>query len=165
MPAKDEAFGTSLIDATPRLRRQARRLAGNACDAEDLVQEALLKAWLHRARFQAGTNLNAWLCCILRNHFFSERRKAGREVCGPAPEGLTPDDLQTWVLTLQEVRAFVDQLGPEHRFALLALGSAGLTHEEAAELRPAPAGTSKSRLFRARERLKARFDPQLVFGA
>ena len=59
---KAHAIGAML----PRLRRFARTLARNQADADDLVQETLTKAWAHRARFEPGSNLRAWLFTILR---------------------------------------------------------------------------------------------------
>ena len=60
----------------PHLRAFARGLCGRPDYADDLVQEALLKAWNARLRFQAGTNMRAWTFIILRNSFLSQRRRA-----------------------------------------------------------------------------------------
>src|SRR5215217_4726665 len=66
--------------AIPNLRAFAMSLCGNRDHADDLVQDALMRAWGKMDRFQAGTNLHAWLFTILRNHFHSEYRKRKREV-------------------------------------------------------------------------------------
>ena len=73
-------FKTDLLAAIPSLRAFAVSLSQNADRADDLVQETLVKAWDKQASFQPGTNLKAWLFTILRNEFYSQMRKRGREV-------------------------------------------------------------------------------------
>ncbi|MEQ4598940.1 MAG: sigma factor, partial [Methylobacteriaceae bacterium] len=77
---RDAAFRAGLTAALPALQVFAQSLAGSAARADDLVQEAVLKAWANQDRFVPGTNLKAWLFTILRNHFYTERRKHRREV-------------------------------------------------------------------------------------
>ena len=72
-------FRQDLAGLIPHLRAFARSLGNNATEADDLAQEALVKAWQARERFEPGTNLKAWVFMILRNHFYSERRKAWRK--------------------------------------------------------------------------------------
>ena len=74
------AFKNDLLGAIPSLRAFAVSLAQNADKADDLVQETLVKAWDKQSSFQPGTNLKAWLFTILRNEFYSQMRKRGREV-------------------------------------------------------------------------------------
>jgi hypothetical protein len=64
----------SLLSLIPNVRAFAVVLCGDPERADDLVQETLLKAWTHFERFEPGTNLQAWLFTILRNHYFSECR-------------------------------------------------------------------------------------------
>lgn len=64
-------FKTELLGLVPFLRAFARSLTGNQEAADDLAQETLVKAWQSRATFIPGTNLKAWLFCILRNQFRS----------------------------------------------------------------------------------------------
>jgi RNA polymerase sigma-70 factor (ECF subfamily) len=73
-------FRQDLLDAIPSLRAFAISLSQNADRADDLVQETLVKAWDKQASFQPGTNLKAWVFTILRNEFYSQMRKRGREV-------------------------------------------------------------------------------------
>ena len=73
-------FRDDLLAALPDLRAFAMSLVVNATRADDLVQETLLKAWKSQDRFVPGTNLKAWLFTILRNQFYTECRKAKREV-------------------------------------------------------------------------------------
>ncbi len=63
----------------PFLRAFARSLTGNQEAADDLAQETLVKAWQSRSSFIPGTNLKAWLFTILRNQFYSDRRRAWRQ--------------------------------------------------------------------------------------
>ena len=72
-------FKTELLGLVPFLRAFARSLTGNQEAADDLAQETLVKAWQSRASFIPGTNLKAWLFTILRNQFYSDRRRAWRQ--------------------------------------------------------------------------------------
>ena len=68
-----------LPDQTPSLYRYVRSISRDDATAEDLVQETLVKAWQSRSSFIPGTNLKAWLFTILRNQFYSDRRRAWRQ--------------------------------------------------------------------------------------
>ena len=68
-----------MLALIPFLRAFARSLTGNQESADDLAQETLVKAWQSRATFIPGTNLKAWLFTILRNQFYSDRRRAWRQ--------------------------------------------------------------------------------------
>ena len=72
-------FKTELLSLVPFLRAFARSLTGNQEAADDLAQETLVKAWQSRSSFIPGTNLKAWLFTILRNQFYSDRRRAWRQ--------------------------------------------------------------------------------------
>ncbi len=78
--AVDPEFREGLLAAIPNLRAFALSLTHSHTRADDLVQDAMMKAWQHRHRFEPGTNLPAWLFTILRNLFYSEHRKRHREV-------------------------------------------------------------------------------------
>ena len=73
-------FKDGLLAAIPNLRAFAISLCGTADKADDLVRETLVRAWDKQASFQPGTNLRAWLFTILRNEFYTQMRKKGREV-------------------------------------------------------------------------------------
>jgi len=73
---EDGDFKSELLALIPFLRAFARSLTGNQENADDLAQETLVKAWQSRATFIPGTNLKAWLFTILRNQFYSDRRRA-----------------------------------------------------------------------------------------
>src|SRR3978361_475823 len=72
-------FKSELLGLIPFLRAFARSLCGSQDGADDLAQETLVKAWQSRATFTPGTNLKAWLFTILRNQFYSDRRRAWRQ--------------------------------------------------------------------------------------
>jgi RNA polymerase sigma factor (sigma-70 family) len=128
-------------------------LAANEVRADDLVQETLLKAWAKQATFVPGTNLKAWLCTILRNHFYSEIRKYKREIedaDGAMALQLQAPASQEHGSDLQVVMAHIAKLLPQMREALLLVGAQGLTYEAAAQVMGCQTGTAKSRVSRAR---------------
>ncbi|MGY2047810.1 sigma-70 family RNA polymerase sigma factor [Methylobacterium sp. JK268] len=146
-------FRGDLIGTVPRLRRYALSLTRHAAEADDLVQTTLLKAWEHRARFEPGTNLLAWLFTILRNGFVNGRRKHRLEVADP--DGRHATDLaepagQDHRLAIRDLQAALDRLEPAFREALLLVAVEGLSYEAAAEVLGCPVGTVKSRVSRAR---------------
>ena len=76
----DPEMRALLLGAIPALRAFAFSLTRDLDRSDDLVQDTMLKAWQNRDRFEAGTNLSAWLFTIMRNAFYSEHRKRSREV-------------------------------------------------------------------------------------
>jgi RNA polymerase sigma-70 factor (ECF subfamily) len=148
-----DGFRDALIHAVPALRGFAFSLNGDATRADDLVQETLMKAWSNRQRFTPGTNLNAWLFTILRNQFYTDMRKAKREVedaDGVYAEKLTALPEQEGVVNLQRLRETLDGIPEAQRIALMMVGAEGYTYEEAAERLQCAVGTVKSRVSRAR---------------
>jgi RNA polymerase sigma-70 factor (ECF subfamily) len=146
----------ALVAAIPNLRAFAISLSGNADRADDLVQEALVKAWDKIDTFQAGTNLKAWLFTILRNAYFSEFRKRRREVAdgdGEYSAKLSVQPTQHGHLDLNDLVAALEQLSEDQREAILLVAAEGFSYEEAAEISGCAVGTVKSRVNRARARL------------
>ncbi|WP_149141186.1 RNA polymerase sigma factor [Gemmobacter caeruleus] len=145
-----------LPEHLPALRAFGISLTRNATEADDLVQETIVKAWSNFDRFQAGTDLRAWLFTILRNTFYSDRRKKRREVADP--DGLHAQTLfdkphHDGRLAMTDfIRAF-DQLSPEHREVLMLVGANGYSCEQVSEMMGVAVGTVKSRTNRARARL------------
>ena len=149
-------FKTGLLGAIPSLRAFAVSLSQNADKADDLVQETLMKAWDKQASFEPGTNLKAWLFTILRNEFYSQMRKRGREVQdsdGIMTARLAIHPSQEGMLDLDDFRSALDQLPPDQREAIILIGASGFSYEEAAEICDCAVGTIKSRVSRARTRL------------
>lgn len=152
----DGTFKADLISAIPSLRAFGMSLSQNADRADDLVQETLVKAWDKQSSFQMGTNLKAWLFTILRNEFYSQMRKRGREVQdsdGIMTARLAVHPGQEGALDLDDFRTALDQLPDDQREAIILIGASGFSYEEAAEICDCAVGTVKSRVSRARARL------------
>lgn len=138
------------------LRAFALSLTRNPASADDLVQETILKAWSNIDRFAPGTNMRAWLFTILRNSFYSSRRKLRREVADA--DGMHAAKLATKPdhdgrLALADFKTAFDRLPDEQREALILVGASGFAYEEAAEMCGVAVGTIKSRANRGRRRL------------
>ena len=145
-----------MVGLIPALRAFAWSLSHNASDADDLVQDTLTKAWGHRDHFEPGSNLRAWMFTILRNTYYSNAVRRRREVSdetGLYTASLTASASQDWAVALHSLDALLQRLPPEHREALILVGGAGMTYEEAAAITGSALGTVKSRVNRARARL------------
>jgi len=160
-----EALALPLADI---LYATAYRLTGNAAKAEDLVQEAFVRAWQNYDRFEQGTNFKAWIFKILIFVHRNEQRSAkSREVptdftenqpAASAPlaeefasvdwEALYPD------LVEDEFKRALDKLDEDQRAVLMLVTLGDLSYQECAAALDVPAGTVMSRLFRARKRLQ-----------
>lgn len=154
----DQTFMSELTALIPNMRAFARSLCGDATEADDLAQEALAKAWAHRDSFEPGTNMKAWAFMIVRNQFYSEKRRSWRrQPLDPevAERTLIAVTNPTGTLELDEVRRALAQLPDDQREALILIGAGGLSYEEAAEITNVAIGTVKSRVSRARDRLAA----------
>ncbi len=161
-PLTNDAFETDLISLMPILKKSAIKFTGNAAAADDLVQETLVRAWAHRATFQRGTNMPAWVYTIMCNtHHTTMRKKSSHE---------RATDMNTIDLMLRgqekyatndgpraiEMRRLSDaleHLPPDHREILIA-HMLELSVVEMAVQFEIPEGTVKSRLFRAQAKLK-----------
>ena len=149
-------FKDALIATMPAVRGFARTFERDAARADDLVQEAMLKAWGNQAAFKPGTNMKAWLFTILRNTYISQYRKARREVedaDGAFTDSLAEKGRQEGHMAFLDLRDALSELPEDQREAVLMVGAAGLTYDEAAEIIGVAAGTVKSRVSRARARL------------
>jgi RNA polymerase sigma-70 factor (ECF subfamily) len=145
-----------MLAAVPGLRAFAISLCGNVDRADDLVQEALLRALSNIRSFEPGTNMSAWLFTILRNLFRSEYRKRRREVedvDGSYAEQLASLPQQNSRVEINEFREALKLLPPEQRESLILVGASGFSYEEAAQICECAVGTIKSRVNRARRRL------------
>ena len=154
--AIEPEFRNGLLAAVPSLRAFALSLTSNPARSDDLVQDTLMKGWQHRARFQPGTNLNAWLFTILRNIFYSDHRKRVREVedqDGSYAARLATAPHQGDRLDVEDLQTALAKLPPDQREALVLVGAEGVSYEEAATIMGCKVGTVKSRVSRARGRL------------
>jgi RNA polymerase sigma-70 factor, ECF subfamily len=141
-----------MLAAMPGLRAFAISLCRNGDQADDLVQETLLRACTSIKSFSPGTNMGAWLHTILRNHFCSERRKRRKRLESiEAYVGLlATKPTQIAHTEYRDVCRALAKLPPVQREALILVGAAGLSYEEAAQACGCPAGTIKSRVRRGR---------------
>lgn len=140
----------------PSLRAFAISLTRNVSEADDLVQETILKAWSNIDKFTVGTDMRAWLFTILRNTFFSSKRKTRREVSdtdGAHAATMFEKPHHDGRLAFTDFNRAFDQLSPEHREVLILVGANGYSYEEAAQMMGVAIGTAKSRANRARARL------------
>lgn len=151
-------FKTQLAELTPHLRAFAHSLCKDPVEADDLAQESLIKAWKARDSFQRGSNLKAWVFQILRNHFYSERRKLWRrsESSTEIVDNMLPmEEGQSSAMDLVDLKAALGNLPDDQREAVILVGAGGFSYEEAAEICDCALGTIKSRVNRARAALAA----------
>jgi RNA polymerase sigma-70 factor (ECF subfamily) len=156
-PIRDEAFRRELVALIPHLRAFARTLSGDPTAADDLAQDAMMKAWDARASFEMGTNMKAWTFMILRNQFYSEKRRSWRQTQldqEAAERTLVAVDNPEAPVALDELRLGLAMLPIEQREALILVGAGGFAYEEAAEICECAVGTVKSRVSRARRALQ-----------
>lgn len=154
----EKAFVAELGRYAPNLRAFARTLCGCRERADDLAQETLAKAWAARERYQAGTNFKAWLFTILRNHFYSEARRArfvGEYDEGVAERTLVTAAAQEGSAEIVDVMRVLQTLPQTHREALILAAIGDLSYEEIADVCGIALGTVKSRVCRARAMLVA----------
>jgi RNA polymerase sigma-70 factor (ECF subfamily) len=151
------------------LYRVALRLTGNATDADDLVQETMLKAYRAWHQYQRGTNAKGWLLTILRHAFINEYRRRARRpatvdldaiepfaVFEDTPQDEDPQSRFFDKIVDDEVLRAIDELPEQFREAVVLSDVEGMSYEEVARVLEVPIGTVKSRLFRARRMLQAK---------
>ncbi len=157
-PVLDEdQFRDDLTALIPHLRAFSRSLCGNATLADDVAQDALLKAWNARDKFKPGSNLKAWTFTILRNQFYSIKRRSWRATSlepEVAEQTIVANSDPEQSVHLNELRRGLDMLKDDQREALILVGATGLSYEEAAAICDCAVGTIKSRVSRARKALE-----------
>jgi RNA polymerase sigma-70 factor (ECF subfamily) len=159
--ASQEEFKADLVALIPHLRAFARTMTGNPAEADDLAQEALAKAWQARGSYTMGTNMKAWTFMILRNQFYSDKRRSWRNTQldqEAAERTLLANDDPSAPLELNDLRMALAALPEEQREALILIGAGGFSYEEAAEVCDCAVGTVKSRVSRARVALRRILD-------
>lgn len=156
----DVGFKAELVKLIPHLRAFAFSIS-RAAEAEDLAQDAMVKAWRARASYEPGSNFKAWVFTILRNQHTSLARRAWRSQPldpGVAESTLMASDDPMASEELLDVRSAMLLLSFEQRQALALVGAAGLSYKETAEICGCAEGTVKSRVSRARAELLAILD-------
>jgi RNA polymerase sigma-70 factor (ECF subfamily) len=166
-----DTFTAEAIAHMDALYGVACRLTRNPSEAEDLVQDALVKAMRARDQFHPGTNLKAWLFRILTNTFINKYRRGGLERSlfdGPDADPLAdgwvsaatmrqlrdPEQVALLPLVEGEVRRALDTLPPEFRMAVILCDVEEFSYEEIAQIMGCPIGTVMSRLHRGRKLLQ-----------
>lgn len=145
-----------IVKLIPALRAFARTFCREPGDADDLVQETLVKALGNLDKFTPGTKLKSWLFTIMRNTFYTRVKVSKREVPGLencASEALSLDATQEWSARAREVEVAFNKLGDQYREILTLVVVLGESYETAAEICDCAIGTVKSRLNRARRQL------------
>jgi RNA polymerase sigma-70 factor (ECF subfamily) len=167
VPVRSEAFDREAAAQFPSIRRAARRLTGNAPDAEDLVQETYLRALRAFARFRPGSNLKAWMLTILRHAHLNRRRQAARAIvdidelkferCAEtAHHADTPEQRLLGKVLDGQLRSAYRSLSLSLRQTLWLRDIEGLSYAEIATRLGIHVGTVMSRLSRARRLLYER---------
>ena len=166
--AKRESFEREALVHLDALYRVALRLTNNASDADDLVQETMLKAYKAWDQYEQGTNAKGWLLTILRHAFINEYRRRTRH-----PENVDLDTIEPFAvfgeiqdddpqgaffdkIVDDEVLRAIDQLPEAFRETLVLSDVESMSYQEIAKILEIPVGTVKSRLFRARQMLQAK---------
>ena len=152
-----------MLAAIPRLRRYARVLTGDATRADDLVQEALARAWEKRRLWVVGSDLRAWMFTIMHNVFVNQLGLAARDARNVSIDGdgegnaawqLPVRATQQIRVELLEVLRELERLPAEQREVLVLAAVEEMRYEEIATVLDIPVGTVMSRLSRAREKLR-----------
>ena len=179
-PRKDparEVFDAEVIPHLDTLYANALRLTRSQADAEDLVQETLLRAYRFHDRFEPGSNMKAWLLRIQYNAFVNRYRRITREraVEKDGPESTAGADVMSRdalraltdptgtalrPMVLRELQAALDTLPDDQRMVVLLADVEELSYKEIAEVLGCPIGTVMSRLHRARRALRDRLMEQ-----
>ena len=156
MSGAEQDVRETVVSLIPAMRALARLLTRNATEADDLVQDALLKALANIDKFEPGTNTRAWLFTILRNTFYNAVRRRQNEkqaLLAISRQSHRQDANQEWKVRIGELEGSIERLPEEQREAIILVGAVGLSYEEAAEICQCALGTIKSRVYRAREKL------------
>ncbi len=161
------SFDQEALPHLDALYRVALRLTGDPTQAEDLVQDTMLKAYRSWQQYRPGTNAKGWLLTILRNTFINDYRRRKLEPMAMDLDAVEPralfrsaevDDPEGTFFSQivdEKVTEAIDALPPDFREVLVLSDVEGLRYSEIAEAIGVPVGTVKSRLFRARRLLQA----------
>jgi len=149
-----------LVRNLPELRGYARRLTGKVAEANDLVQETCRRAIESRSRFTSGSDMRAWLCCILRNYHRDRLRRLSREMLVGDHDGQfatpAPEPCASWALVSDDDLAqALASLQPQYRSAYVLHAIDGRSYGEIAQTLGVPSSTVGTRILRARQLLRA----------
>ncbi|MBN8706606.1 MAG: sigma-70 family RNA polymerase sigma factor [Bacteroidetes bacterium] len=166
---RHQDFESEIRPHLTALYNYAFRMTANEEDAEDLLQESLLKAYRFFDSFERGTNCKAWLFRILKNTFINQYRKTAKEpgkvdyddikefYNNIKPDSVDSNDLEEELfgnLLDDTVTSALQQVPPEFRTVVILCDLQGMTYEEISDTVGCPVGTVRSRLHRGRKLLK-----------
>jgi RNA polymerase sigma-70 factor (ECF subfamily) len=149
------SFAVAMLAQMPSLRSYAAGLTDSPAEAEDLVQDALVRVWRYRRAFQPRYSLRGWMFRVMRNEFLSQRRLRQpwvEDIDGRLADQLSCPPDQEWSLQRRDVMAALATLTRPNREALL-LVALGASYAEAAAWCGCEIGAIKLRVHRARARL------------
>lgn len=159
VPNRPKVSAEDVLAHIPALRVYARSLCRDVTLADDLVQEALLRAINAIGQFKPGTNLRAWLFTILRNSFYTQYSRRRREAPGSEEDvaelSASVADQQIWSITCKETERALARMPVHYSEALIMVAVLGSSYQETADVLCCDIGTVKSRVNRARARLRA----------
>ena len=158
---RDE-FCSRLVAILPDLRGFARGLCREYDRADDLVQDAVVRAMAAMDQFQPGSNFKAWTFTILRNLYVSGFRERRFEPLDEVDQLLLQAPNQEDVLAVQKLEEAVQQLPPLRREALILVVAHGLPYGQAAAICRCAVGTIKSRVARARDELRTALNGEVA---
>ena len=178
--SKPDAFEAQTLEHLDALYAVSCRLTKAPLDAEDLVQDTLVKAMRARDQYEPGTNLKAWLFKILHNTFINKYRRGGLErvvLEGPDADPLAdgwvsaasmralrdPETQALRPLVQAEIHKALDELPEEFRLAVVLSDVEELSYKEIADVMNCPVGTVMSRLHRGRRLLQKRLYDHAVY--
>ena len=167
---KQEDFEEEIIPHLDAMYNFALRLTSDPSDAEDLVQDTIVKAFRFFSSYEKGTNAKAWLFRILKNSYINNYRKKSKK-----PSQVDYDEVATFYETIRAERTdtsdladkmfrdlidddisnALDELPEDFRTVVLLCDVEGFTYEEIANMLDVPIGTIRSRLHRGRNLLKS----------
>lgn len=156
-PMATEPFRRQLTSLLPDLRGFARFLVRGRAEADDLVQETLVRALSAAAQFRPGTNMKSWLFTILRNAFYEQARRhkieraALEQAARADPQAVSGPDGSSEIADLQRL---LWELPPPLREALVLVGAQEMSYEEAADICQIRVGTMKARVSRGRAQIR-----------
>jgi len=175
------SFEATVLPEMDRVFGMALRLARSRPEAEDLVQEVMIRAYRFWGSFKPGTSVRAWLFTIVRNTFITRYHSDNRDragatnlatyhetaaddaACGPAPaHTLNPEQALAQLGMRERIDAALQQLPHDFRMAVALADIEGLSYKEIAEVLGCPIGTVMSRIYRGRRLLHGLLYPAAV---
>lgn len=163
-------FEATALPLINNLYGAAMRLTRDPAEAEDLVQDSMIRAYRFWSTFQQGTNIKAWMFTILRNTFINGYHRRGRRrdfqndvnsqmrslgptvaVANSTSQPPGPEEAVSSEITQMRIREALDSLPPDYRLAVTLADLEGLSYKEIAEVMECPIGTVMSRIYRGRK--------------